>query len=114
MTITKFSVFLCVFFTLFFIVCAIAIFIGKGDWMISNYRYLSDEQKAKINIFRLRKVTGAMLLYIGAITPLHMFVRNETQMNVLAIVSVIVLLGFLLAARFWAGMPFFINPFRKK
>lgn len=110
----KTTILLSIVLSLFFIGSAFVIFIGKGDWMINNYRYLSDEQKAKINIFRLRKVTGAMLLYIGAIMPLHMFVRNETQMNVLAIVSVIVLLGFLLAARFWAGMPMLVNPFKKK
>lgn len=110
----KFTIFLCVFLMLLFIVCAITILRGKGDWMICNYRSLPDEQKARINIFRLRKVTGAMLFYIGAIMPLHMFVRNEMQMNALAIASVVILLGFLLLAHFWAGMPLFINPFRKK
>ena len=109
----KFTILLGIALSVFFIGSAIIIFIGKGDWMISNYRHLSDEQKAKINIFRLRKVMGAMLLYIGAIMPLHMFVQSETQMNALAIVSVIVLLGFLLVARFWAGMPMLVNPFKK-
>ncbi|MDO4212463.1 MAG: DUF3784 domain-containing protein [Bacteroidales bacterium] len=108
------SVLLCTALSVFFFGSAIVIFMGKGDWMISNYRHLSEEQKARINIFRLRKVTGAMLLYIGGIMPLHMFVQNETQMNVLAIGTIFVLLGFLLLAHFWAGMPFFINPFRKK
>lgn len=109
----KFTILLGIALSVFFVGSAFVIFIGKGDWMISNYRHLSDEQKAKINIFRLRKVMGAMLLYIGAIMPLHMFVRNEAQMNALAIVSVIVLLGFLLVARYWAGMPMLVNPFKK-
>lgn len=109
----KLTILLCIAFSLFFIGSAIVIFIGKGDWMINNYRHLSDEQKAKINIFRLRKVMGAMLLYIGAIMPLHMFVQNETQVTVLAIVTIFVLLGFLLFAHFWAGMPMLVNPFKK-
>lgn len=109
----KLTILLSIVLSLFFVVSAVVTFIGKGDWMISNYRHLSDEQKAKINIFRLRKVMGAMLLYIGAIMPLHMFVQNETQMNVLAIVTFIVLVGFLLVARFWAGLPMFVNPFKK-
>ena len=110
----KLTILLCIAFSLFFIGSAIVIFIGKGDWMINNYRHLSDEQKAKVNIFRLRKVTGAMLLYIGAIMPLHMFIRNEMQVTVLAIVTGVVLLAFLLIAHYWAGMPFCVNPFRKK
>lgn len=110
----KFAILLCIALCTFFIGSAIIIFIGKGDWMISNYRSLPDEQKARINILRLRKVTGAMLLYIGTIMPLHMFLQNETQMTVLAIVTGVVLLAFLLIAHYWAGMPFFVNPFRKK
>ena len=110
----KLTILLCIALSVFFIGSAIVIFMGKGDWMISNYRSLPDEQKARINIFRLRKVTGAMLLYIGAIMPLHMFLQNETQVTVLAIVTGVVLLAFLLIAHFWAGMPFCVNPFRKK
>lgn len=99
--------------SLFFLASAFVIAIGKGDWMISNYRSLPAEQKAKVNIFRLRKVMAAMLVCIAVLLPAHMFVNSETQMMIVAFTMGFVLIGFLIAAHCWAGLPFWINSFKK-
>lgn len=109
----KFTLILISLLSLFFLVCAFVIAIGKGDWMISNYRSLPAEKKAKVNIFRLRKIMAAMLVFIAVLLPAHMFVANETQMTIVAGTTGFVLVGFLIAAHYWAGLPFWINPFKK-
>lgn len=99
--------------SLFFLASAFVIAIGKGDWMISNYRSLPEEKKARVNIVRLRKVMAAMLVFIAVLLPAHMFVNSETQMMIVAFTMAFVLIGFLIAAHCWAGLPFWLNPFKK-
>lgn len=114
MPLTKLTIFLTVFFTLLFIVCAIYILTGNGDWMINNYRNLSEERRAEVNIFRLRRVMAAMLVFIAVLMPFTFFAKTEMQHIVITIVTVIGLVIFLLVARLWANMPLFYNPFSKK
>lgn len=109
----KFQLLLVSFLSLFFLANAFVIAIGKGDWMISNYRSLPAEKKAKVNIFRLRKVMVAMLVCMAVLLPAHMFVNGETQMMIVAFTMAFVLIGFLIAAHCWAGLPFWINSFKK-
>lgn len=109
----KFTLILVSLLSLFFLVCAFVIAIGKGDWMISNYRSLPEEQKAKVNIGRLRKVMAAMLVFIAAVVPANFFVSNEMQALAVAITMGVVLIGFLIAAHYWAGLPLMVNPFKK-
>lgn len=114
MPLTKLTIFLTVFFTLLFIVSAIYILTGNGDWMINNYRNLSEERRAEVNIFRLRRVMAAMLVFIAVLMPFTFFAKTEMQHTVVTIVTVIGLVAFLLIARLWANMPLFYNPFSKK
>lgn len=110
----KFMVFLSVFLSLFFAVSAIYILKGNGDWMINNYRNLPEERRAQVNIFRLRKVMAAMLVFIAVLIPFDFFAKTETHHIILTIVTVVGLIIFLLVARLWANMPLFYNPFSKK
>ena len=43
-------------------VLSLMILLGKGDWMISQYRRLSPEERARYNIHRLRIVCGILIL----------------------------------------------------
>lgn len=109
----EFHIILVSLLSIFFLVSAFVIAIGKGDWMISNYRSLPEEKKARVNIGRLRKVMAAMLVCMAVLLPAHMFVRSEAQMMIVAFTMGFVLVGFLIAAHCWAGLPFWINSFKK-
>ena len=47
------------------IICAIVIFLGKGDWLIAGYNTASKEEKEKVNVKRLRLIIGILLLIVG-------------------------------------------------
>lgn len=110
----KFMIFLCIFLMLLFIASAIYILTGNGDWMINNYRNLPEERRAQVNIFRLRRVTAGMLVFLAVTIPFDFFVQSERLQCVLGAVTIVVLIAFLLVARLWANMPLFFNPFSKK
>lgn len=98
---------------LFLLVSAVVIFKGKGDWMISNYRRLPAEKKARVNIGRLRVTTALMLVFVAVMMPFNFFAVTEMQHIVGSVIVGVGLLASLLVAHFWAGYPFFINPFKK-
>lgn len=110
----KFAIFLCVFLTLFFLASAAYLLTGNGDWMINNFRNLPEERRAQINIFRLRKVTAAMLVFIAVLIPFNFLAKTDTHHLIITIVTAIGLVAFLLVARLWANMPLFHNPIGKK
>ena len=110
----KFMIFLCIFLMLLFIASAIYILTGNGDWMINNYRNLPEERRAQVNIFRLRRVTAGMLVFLAVTIPFDFFVQSERLQCVLGAITIVVLIAFLLVARLWANMPLFFNPFSKK
>ena len=98
---------------LIFLVSAVVIFKGKGDWMISNYRSLPEEKKARINIGRLRIVMAIMLVFMAVEMPFNLLAKSELQHIVGSVIVGVGLLASLLVAHFWAGYPFFVNPFKK-
>lgn len=110
----KFMIFLCIFLMLLFIASAIYLLTGNGDWMINNYHNLPEERRARVNIFRLRKVTAGMLVFLAAMIPFDFFVQSERLQCVFGAITIVVLVVFALVAKFWAGMPLFFNPFSKK
>lgn len=95
------------------IVCAVVILVGRGDWMINNYRNLPEERRAQVNILRLRRVMAAMLAFIAVSVPLNLLAVTERQHAILAGVIVVVLLASMIVARVWANFPLFHNPFKK-
>ena len=48
-----------------FVVMAIVILAGKGDWMIAGYNTASKEEKETVNVKRLRLILGILLLIIA-------------------------------------------------
>lgn len=51
-------------------VLSLMILLGKGDWMISQYRRLSPEERARYNIHRLRVVCGILILLLAIALPI--------------------------------------------
>ena len=73
------------------------ILLGKGDWMISQYKRLSPEERAKYNITRLRIVCSVLLIYIAiALLVCHLLGANEviTTTTILAPTIIGVILSY--------------------
>ncbi len=60
-----------------FVILAIIIITGKGDWLIAGYNTASKEEKTKYDIVRLRFLV-ALTLVISAIACVLLSVINET------------------------------------
>ena len=106
------AIILSIILDLVFLVSAVIIFKGKGDWMISNNRRLPEERKARINIGRLRMVMALMLVFMAIMMPFNLFAATEPQHIVASVITGVGLLALLIVAYFWAGYPLFVNPFR--
>ncbi len=61
------------------IVMAIVILAGKGDWLIAGYNTASKEEKATVNVKRLRLIVGLLLLVIA---PLLFMLRDHTDKSI--------------------------------
>jgi len=48
-----------------FVVMAIVILSGKGDWLIAGYNTASKKEKEQVNIKRLRLIVGLFLLIVA-------------------------------------------------
>ena len=75
--------------TALFLLLALVIFLGKGDWLIAGYNTASEKERMKYNIKRLRLIVGLLLVLtagfvltltyippvlIGIVTPGFVFV----------------------------------------
>jgi hypothetical protein len=52
--------------TLVFVVLAVVILSGKGDWLIAGYNTAKEEDRKKFNVKRLRVVLAVLLLFAVA------------------------------------------------
>ena len=75
---------------------SIVIAIGKGDWLIAGYNTSSKEEKAKMNIKRLRLLTSIFLLITCAFVLLLPYAAQEQT------------LLYLLIAGFWCALFVFL------
>ena len=72
---------------------AILVFWGKGDGWIAGYNTTtSEEEKAKVNVKRLRFLFGSVLILIAGLTALHDIIGKVifvTSILLLCVVSII-------------------------
>ncbi len=79
---------------------SIVIAIGKGDELIAGYNTSSKEEKAKVNIKRLRFLTSILLLLVSAFIMVLPYTTQKQQYIMLA-GSFPVLFIFLILANTW-------------
>lgn len=79
------------------------ILIGKGDFLISGYNTASKEEKAKVNIKRLRFLS-AIMCWIAAVYSMLivLFLSNATMEIMLTAFFVIITVLFWVLANTWA------------
>lgn len=73
-------------------VLSLMILLGKGDWMISKYRRLSPEERARYNIHRLRAVCGILILYLAIALPFVLVANDYVMMAIMGIPTVIAII----------------------
>ena len=84
------------------VVIAIIVLAGKGDMLIAGYNTASKEEKEKVNIKRLRLLTGGLLLVIA---PLCFILNDKNEVSSgLTVAGIVVVLTiiFLVLANTWA------------
>lgn len=84
------------------VVIAIVVLAGKGDWLIAGYNTASEEEKAKVNVKRLRIVIGTLLLVIA---PLLFLLGDQSdKVSALIVAGIIMVLTAvaLIIANTWA------------
>ena len=82
------------------LIMSIVIAIGKGDGLIAGYNTASKEEKAKVNIKRLRLLTSILLLLVSVFV---MVLPNMTQKQQYIMIAgyIIVTFIFLFLANTW-------------
>ena len=82
------------------LIMSIVIAIGKGDGLIAGYNTASKEEKAKVNIKRLRLLTSILLLLVSVFV---IVLPNMTQKQQYIMIAgyIIVTFIFLFLANTW-------------
>lgn len=82
------------------LIISIVIAIGKGDGLIAGYNTASKEEKAKVNIKRLRLLTSILLLLVSVFV---IVLPNMTQKQQYIMIAgyIIVTFIFLFLANTW-------------
>ena len=85
-------------------VISIVVLAGKGDMLIAGYNTASKEEKAKVNIKRLRLLVGGFLIIIALLCLLMGFADDNAETYVPIFIAVVVGLTpiFLVLANTWA------------
>lgn len=81
-----------------FVISAILILIGKGDFLIAGYNTSSKEKKEKVNVKRLRLVIGGFLIIVALLLPLPFFIdKGENALaHIITIITILVMTVVLL------------------
>ena len=84
------------------LVMGIVILIGKGDNLIAGYNTASKEEKAQVNIKRLRGLIGGFMV---ALAPMTFFSLREESMEAMwafIAITLILCIVVLILANTWA------------
>ena len=79
-----------------FLVLAIVVYFGKGDWLIAGYNTASEKERALYNIKRLRLII-ALLLLLSAVFVVVLLHFPSISIIATPIFVVITLIGVVLA-----------------
>ena len=92
-----------IIFATLFIVLAVVFLMGKGDKLIAGYNTASEEERAKVNIKRLRIIMAVVSVITAAFCIVQSFLDSDTQMHLVSVfVFILVLFPFLILANTWA------------
>ena len=86
----------------FLAVLGIIVLAGKGDMLIAGYNTASKEEKAKVNIKRLRLLIGGLLLVLA---PLCFILNDENSTSFgLIFTGIVIMLSLIIVvlANTWA------------
>ena len=86
-----------------FLVFAIVFLMGKGDKLIAGYNTASEEERAKVNIKRLRILMAIISVITAGYVSILPFIGNnpQNQMGALFIFFAITII-FIILANTWA------------
>ena len=90
---------------LLLLVPSVLILMGKADFLIAGYNTMSDEEKSKVNIKRLRIVVAYTLILSVIILALPVFLglMNNPMAHILAVILIFLVCGFsIYFANTWA------------
>lgn len=97
------KVFITLMLAIVFLILAYIIMKGKGDMLIAGYNTASEEEKAQVNIKRLRILVALTSVLAGAFCCLIPIIANN---NAVVIGATVVLLAFgllvVILANTWA------------
>lgn len=109
----KTTLLLCCLVSVVMLILAVIVLKGHGDRLVSSYRYLTDEEKARVNVGRMRIVSAATLVFVAVLIPVNALATTDFQHLVTIVVTIVGILALILALHFWAGVPLRSNIRRK-
>lgn len=109
----KTALLLCCLASVVMLLLAVIVLKGHGDRLVSSYRYLTDEEKARVNVGRMRIVSAATLVFVAVLIPVNALATTDFQHLVIIVVTIVGILALILALHFWAGVPLRSNIRRK-
>ena len=89
--------------TIIFLILAVIILMGKGDFLIAGYNTASEEKKKRVDIRRLRVLTTAMMVLASYYCFYVATIGQETKTGVIiaTVLFVIVTITFIVLANTW-------------
>ena len=90
--------------SIIFVILAVIILMGKGDFLIAGYNTASKEDKKKVNIKRLRLVIAGILILVPLIIGIPFFMCKEDNASaeiIAAIIGIIIAFTGIILANTW-------------
>ncbi len=84
-----------------FLVLALVVYFGKGDWLIAGYNTASEKEREKIDIKRLRLVMS-VLMFISALFVISLLYIPPHFIGLAAMAFIFVCLVGVVVANTWA------------
>lgn len=92
-----------IIFAIIFIILAIIILIGKGDFLIAGYNTASEEEKKKVNIHRLRILVTIVCVITAGLCCLMDFIGEDTIKTLpVVVIYIAVIIIFIILGNTWA------------
>ena len=86
-----------------FIVIALVLLMGKGDWLIAGYNTASEEERKRVNIRRLRLLTAIMMLITAVYCISLPAIGQDADLQLSASgVFLVITFAFVILANTWA------------
>ena len=86
-----------------FLVFAIVFLMGKGDKLIAGYNTVSEEEKRKVDIHRLRIIMAIVSVITAVFCFVQPFLGSDPQVHLASgVIFFLVLMIFIILANTWA------------